>query len=104
MAQDDEPSRFADFDARLKGARADGKAEETRPDAPPAGRMRFGDGLQVGIEVVAGVAVGCLIGYGLDRWFGTSPLLLVVFFFMGAAAGMLNAYRHLKRYMLPDKN
>lgn len=92
------PSPFGDFDAkmrRLRKAPDDKKAQSDRDDRAS---MNFGDGLQVGIELVAGVGVGCIIGYALDVWFGTGPLLLVVFFFLGAAAGMLNAWRHLRRY------
>ena len=33
----------------------------------------------------------------LDRWLGTTPFLLIVFFFLGAAAGMLNVYRTATR-------
>ena len=47
--------------------------------------------------MVAGVGVGALIGWALDRWLGTTPLFLIVFFMLGAAAGVLNAYRHLRR-------
>ena len=47
--------------------------------------------------MVAGVGVGVLLGWALDRWLGTMPLFLIVFFLLGAAAGVLNAYRHLRR-------
>jgi len=48
---------------------------------------------RVATELVAGVMVGSFIGWVLDRWFGTSPLFLVLLFFLGAAAGMLNVWR-----------
>ena len=37
--------------------------------------------------------VGTFIGWALDRWLGTTPLFLVMLFFLGAAAGMLNVWR-----------
>ena len=37
--------------------------------------------------------LGALIGYGLDRLFGTEPWLLVLFLLFGGAAGCLNVYR-----------
>ncbi len=37
--------------------------------------------------------VGALIGYGLDKLFGTEPWLLVLFLLFGGAAGCLNVYR-----------
>ena len=43
--------------------------------------------------VVAGVVVGAFIGWALDRWLDTSPLFMLVMFFMGAIAGMLNVWR-----------
>ena len=45
------------------------------------------------IHLAAGVAVGAGIGYFLDRWLGTGPWLLILFFFLGAAGGMMNVYR-----------
>lgn len=55
----------------------------------------MGPGLafEIAGHLVGGLLLGGGIGYGLDVWLGTSPLLLVVFFFMGAAAGMVNIYR-----------
>jgi ATP synthase protein I len=47
----------------------------------------------VGIAFVLAVAFGFLIGYALDRWLGTSPLFLIVFFFLGMAAGIVNVVR-----------
>ncbi|MCB1885494.1 MAG: AtpZ/AtpI family protein [Geminicoccaceae bacterium] len=102
MAQDESPPPFRDFDARLKSLRGGRERGETVPEAEAEPqKMRFGDGLQVGVEILAGVGGGSLIGWALDAWLGTAPFLLVVFFFLGAAAGMLNAYRHLRKFMAP---
>lgn len=40
------------------------------------------------IDLVAGLAVGFVIGYGLDVVFGTLPFLLVTFTLLGFAAGV----------------
>jgi ATP synthase protein I len=48
---------------------------------------------RVATELVAGVIVGAFIGWMLDNWLGTSPLFLVLMFFLGAMAGMLNVWR-----------
>ncbi len=47
----------------------------------------------VGIAFVLALLFGFLVGRALDRWLGTSPLFLIVFFFLGLAAGVLNVIR-----------
>jgi ATP synthase protein I len=53
----------------------------------------MGIGFRIGVDVAAALAIGLGIGYLLDAWLGTKPWLLVVFFFLGAGAGVLNVYR-----------
>jgi ATP synthase protein I len=94
MAQDGGRREFDEFDARLRKARTDARLDEPpRAERPSVG----GTGIQVGVELIAGVVGGGLIGYGLDRWLETWPVLLILFFFLGSGAGMLNAYRHIRR-------
>ena len=49
--------------------------------------------LRIGTELVAGLAVGVVIGWLLDRWLGTKPLFLILFFILGSAAGIMNVFR-----------
>jgi ATP synthase protein I len=51
----------------------------------------------VGTDLVAGIAVGVVIGWVLDRWLGTTPWLLLVFFVLGSAAGITNVMRTAMR-------
>jgi ATP synthase protein I len=44
-------------------------------------------------DLLAGVIVGGGIGWALDRVFETSPILLIVMFLLGVAAGMRNLMR-----------
>jgi len=44
-------------------------------------------------ELVAGLGIGFGIGYGLDSLFGTMPLFLVLFVFLGFAAGIKTMLR-----------
>jgi ATP synthase protein I len=44
-------------------------------------------------EFVAAVMVGTALGWGVDRLFGTSPIFLILFLLLGAAAGFWNVYR-----------
>ena len=53
--------------------------------------------LKISTELVAAVVVGSIIGFLLDGWFDTKPLLTICFFIMGVAAGMLNVFRSAKK-------
>ena len=57
----------------------------------------LGKALKISTEFVASVAVGSTIGFLLDNWFDTKPLLLICFFFMGVAAGILNVFKSAKK-------
>jgi len=69
------------------------------PPPPPDPQVRgeaLGYALRLGVELVAGVAVGGFIGWALDRWLGSAPFLMVVFLVLGAAAGIMNVFRAAK--------
>ena len=94
---EDEPTSPS-FEERLKAARS-----RQGLDAPPplvgrdtgdmGGMSPWGIGLRVGIELVSALVVAVAIGYGLDRLFGTKPILMAVFVLLGGAAGVLNVWR-----------
>ena len=48
------------------------------------------------IELVVGLGIGFGIGYGLDSVFNTMPLFLVMFIFLGFAAGIKTMMRSAK--------
>jgi ATP synthase protein I len=98
MADNGEAPKFDDFDARLRRLRDEAGLSQDEPEPKVARSSVGGAGVQVGIELVAGVIGGGLIGYALDRWLETWPICFLVMFFLGAAAGMLNAYRHIRRW------
>ena len=57
----------------------------------------LGKALKISTEFVAAVVVGSTIGFLLDNWFGTKPLLTIFLFFIGVAAGILNVFKSAKR-------
>src|SRR5258708_25544604 len=50
-------------------------------------------GFRLSSELIAGVVVGAVIGWGFDRLLSTSPWGLIVFFLLGFAAGVVNVIR-----------
>jgi ATP synthase protein I len=50
-------------------------------------------GFRLSSELVAGVVVGALIGWGFDRLLSTSPFGLIVFLLLGFVAGVVNVVR-----------
>ena len=57
----------------------------------------FGEAFKLSTELVAAVAVGTIIGFILDNWFGTKPILIIVFFLFGAVAGIMNVFKAAKK-------
>jgi ATP synthase protein I len=92
MPQRDERDELEALEGRLKRLRG---SSADQPRAKRVGDPRSGFNLaaRVGVELVAALLVGGGLGYLLDGWLGTRPWLMVVFFVLGAAAGMLNVYR-----------
>ena len=57
---------------------------------------KLGIAFKMSTEMVAAVVVGTIIGFILDNWFGTKPWLILLFFFVGVIAGILNVVRTAK--------
>jgi ATP synthase protein I len=86
------------FEERLRAARSRQGLDTPPPVSGPGsddlgGMSPWGIGLRVGVEMVSALVVAVAIGYGLDRLFGTKPILTAVFVLLGGAAGILNVWR-----------
>lgn len=44
------------------------------------------------------IIVGLFFGYLLDRWLGTRPWMIIIFFFLGTASGIISLVRGLNKY------
>ncbi|NRB01896.1 MAG: AtpZ/AtpI family protein [Rhodobacteraceae bacterium] len=93
MPDADRKDRLDALDARISAAKAAQETEAPRSDehysqAQLAWRMV--------IELVAGLGIGFGVGYGLDALFGTKPWLMVIFIFLGFAAGIQTMMRSAK--------
>ena len=89
-----------DFKTRLEIAKTKLK-KQIQDDTKKKGSF-MGSAFKLGTDLVAAVAVGTIIGFILDSWFDTKPWLIIIFFFLGAAAGMLNVLRAAKRMQKED--
>ena len=89
-----------DFKTRLKIAKSKIKNQVQSENEKRGSFM--GNAFKLGTELVAAVVVGTIIGFILDTWFDTKPWLIVIFFFLGAAAGMLNVIRTANRMQKED--
>ena len=83
------------FDERLRAAqlRQGPQTPTSSPVAPGQSLSPLGVGLRVGVEMVSALMVAVAIGWWLDRWLHTAPILLAVFVLLGGAAGVANVWR-----------
>ena len=89
-------SRLKDLEARIAAEKSEQRAAE-KPSMKYQGASDYSKGYKLASEFVAGVLVGGLIGFGLDKLFGTLPLFLIVFLLLGFGAGILNMSRSANR-------
>jgi ATP synthase protein I len=98
MTEDDSPPEPKDFAKRLQTLR--GEVRQDSGEGPRSGgvpQTAAGWVVRLSVELAAGLVVGGVIGWGLDRLLGTNPLLLIVFFLLGATAGIYNVIRSAMR-------
>jgi ATP synthase protein I len=93
MMASHDPDRLNELGERVKEAQRRNAAKAKRPPPTPLGIAgRFAT------ELVASLVVGGGLGWGLDWLLGrfglhTKPVFLIVFFILGAAAGIRNVMR-----------
>jgi len=94
---DPDPEELRKLESKLRKARGRKKAHQE--DRPPS---KLGIAFRLSTEFVAAPFVGGAIGWGLDRLFGTTPILLLVMFCLGIAAGFRNLLRTAKEMNKSD--
>ncbi len=83
------------FKTRLKIAKSKAKTRESIKNRESKSGM--GVAFKMSTELVSAVLVGTIIGFILDNWFGTKPWLILIFFFVGVTAGIMNVFRSAKK-------
>jgi ATP synthase protein I len=90
-------ARLGSLDQRLSEIRDSRKIEtdqsETESGDSAARASAMALGFRLSSELIAGVVVGAVIGWGFDRLLSTSPFGLIVFFLLGFVAGVVNVVR-----------
>ena len=69
--------------------------------APKDGNVgrEMGEGykyVSLGLTFAGGIVVFLLVGFGLDRWLGTTPLFILIGTFLGTVLSFLTVYRKLE--------
>jgi ATP synthase protein I len=83
------------FKTRLEIAKTKISEKNLYNDKEPSSSI--GTAFKLSTELVSAVAVGTIIGFILDKTFGTKPWLILIFFFVGAIAGIINVIRSAKK-------
>ncbi len=82
------------FKTRLEIAKKKAFDKESKKNPNPS---PIGNAFKLSTELVASVAVGTIIGFILDTTFGTKPWLILIFFFVGVTAGIMNVIKSAKK-------
>ena len=88
-------SDFKDFKTRLKIAKS--KLKNSSDYSKEKKGAFMGSAFKLSTELVSAVAVGTIIGFILDNTFDTKPWLIIIFFFVGVVAGIINVIRSSKK-------
>ena len=84
-----------DLKTRLKIAKS--KYKNKNQSNKDNEKSSFGKAFQLSTELVSAVLVATIIGFILDNWFDTKPWLIIIFFFIGVVAGIMNVIRSAKK-------
>ena len=82
------------FKTRLEIAKSKISKRSLFKDREPPSSI--GTAFKLSTELVSAVAVGTIIGFILDNTFGTKPWFILIFFFVGVVAGIVNVFRSAK--------
>src|SRR5215469_9885623 len=93
MSEREPPDPLAGLGERIDRARAERVREQATVGDRSALQQGIGFGFRVGIELVVAIGVATALGWAIDHWLGTRPWGIIILFFLGVAAGMLNVYR-----------
>ena len=90
-------ARLGSLDRKLSKIRDDRKFQADQSETGSGNAQSRASAMAVGLrlssELVAGVVVGSILGWGFDRVMSTSPWGLIVVMLLGVVAGVINVMR-----------
>lgn len=89
MTDPDDKAKMDALHARLAAVKKANAPKPRTPDHHSQAQLAW----RMVVELVAGLGIGFGMGYGLDVVFGTSPWFMIVFIFLGFAAGVKTMMR-----------
>src|SRR6266481_9808144 len=102
MSEGGPPDPLARLGERIDKARAERvRRQSAAVNDRSALQQGLGLGFRIGIELVVAIGVATGLGWAIDHWLGTRPWGIIVLFFLGVAAGMLNVYRAVSGISTP---
>ena len=90
---DGDRKRLDDLDSRLRAAR-----EGAEPPRPKTAQRETSFAYRVLADLIAGLGFGAFVGWWLDNWLGTKPILLMAMILVGFVAGAWSADRASQAY------
>jgi len=104
LKKDREPS--SDKDASLESlkerVRQARQANAPRETSGINESHAYGMAMRLVAEMMAGLIVGLMVGWFLDKALGTKPWMLIIFIFLGLGAGIFNVVRAAKQIVEAD--
>lgn len=89
MTDPEDADRLKALSAKIDAVKEEHAPKPRTPDHHSQAQLAW----RMVIELVAGLGIGFGMGYGLDALFGTSPFLMIIFIFLGFAAGVKTMMR-----------
>ena len=94
MSDPDQQQRLEQLEARINAVKGRNTPKPIQDESHTQAQLAW----RMVIELVAGLGIGFGIGYGLDVLFGTLPIFMVLFTFLGLAAGVKTMLRSAQEF------
>ncbi|MBK8175265.1 MAG: AtpZ/AtpI family protein [Rhodospirillales bacterium] len=96
MSRRSPDDRLSEFESRLNRLKDGQSGKAAASDT--AKTSGYGMAFTISADLVGGLVGGAGLGWLIDQWAGSFPLGMIVFFFLGAGAGMWNVFRTVRGY------